>query len=442
MRAGCTHEHLNRFVTMLKLDRDRVAFHLFWVSAALLGLGYGVLAGMFQWFPQGWFAGAVQGLQQIQGGRDDAWYFKTVKSPGPPAIANSGHAQPGVNLVTEILADELSIKVMDLEGKVLHRWPIDWFKIWPEANHIPERLRPRERPGTHVDGAALLPDGGVVFHFEHLGLVRLAPDGAIVWKLPYQTHHSVVLGGDGNLWVCGQKEHTSPMPGFPSLMPPFVEDMVLVVTPDGKVVKEWSVPELLRANGRIGLLCLANPDNFSTAVSGDVTHLNHVEPFPEHMIPGAFGPGDVLVSLRNVNTVFVFSSRTQEIRFLSTGQFVRQHDPHFVDGDTLSVFDNNTGAPGLEQPQSRIVLVHAPDQALKVCFAGTRENPFYSPILGRHQWLANGNLLITDSCAGRAFEVDRNHQVVWWYINYVREGVVGAVEQVQRLPAEVAARYH
>jgi len=414
-----------------------VAFHLFWVSAVFLALSYGVIAGMWRLFPYAIFASAVRGFEEL---REDesatgrSWYYRPVRPPYLPRIANTGRAQPGSNLVTEILADALSVKIMDLDGKTLHRWTIDWFKIWPDARHVPERLMPQSRPGTQVNGAALLEHGDLVFNFEHLGLVRLDRNGGVVWRLPYQTHHSVHRDDDGKLWVCGQKEHREPMAAFPNLVPPFVEDTLLIVTPDGRIDREWSVPELLRANGRQGLLCLANLDNFSTAVSGDVTHLNHVEPFPSGLVGAFFQPGDVLVSLRNINTVFVFDSRTDAIKFVCTGLFVRQHDPHFVDGNTISVLDNNNVGTSGNHAQSRIVLVSAPDQSVKTYFTGTPEHPFFTPILGRHQWLPNGNLLITDSCSGRAFEIDRHLELVWWYVNYVEEGVVGAIEQVERIP--------
>lgn len=416
---------------------------LSWVCAVFLALGYGVLAGMYRLFPYDVFASAVQGYEQWRGAEDTAatWYRKRVRQPGPPPIVNSGRAQPGLNLVTEIAGEGLVAKVIDLDGKVLHRWDIDWFTIWPDAKHVPDRLRPRAQPGTHVDGAALLDDGDLVFNFEHLGLVRLDRDGSVVWRLAYQTHHSVHRAADGRLWVCGQKEHLEPVARFPNLVPPFVEDTLLVVAPEGNVLKEWSVPDLLLANGRQGLLCMGTLDNFSTALSGDVTHLNHVEPFPAGMAPGVFQPGDVLVSLRNVNTVFVFDGRTDKIKFLSVGQFVRQHDPHFVDGNTISVFDNNNVAVAGVRAQSRIVLVSALDQSVRTWFAGTPEHPFFTPILGRHQWLPNGGLLITDSCAGRAFELDRNREVVWWYVNYVDAETVGAVEQVERIPMGFAQQY-
>ena len=54
--------------------------------------------------------------------------------------------------------------------------------------------------------------------------------------------------------------------------------------------------------------------------------------------------------------------------------------------------------------------------------------------MGKHQWLPNGNLLITESRKGRAFEIDRHGQTVWEYLNVVEEGVVGLIDELQRLP--------
>ena len=54
--------------------------------------------------------------------------------------------------------------------------------------------------------------------------------------------------------------------------------------------------------------------------------------------------------------------------------------------------------------------------------------------MGKHQWLKNGNLLITEGSEGRAFEINKNGNIVWEYINLVEDGYIGIVEEVQRLP--------
>jgi len=157
---------------------------------------------------------------------------------------------------------------------------------------------------------------------------------------------------------------------------------------------------------------------------------------------GFFKSGDVMISLRDASTVFVFDRETEEIKFIATGQFVLQHDPDFIDSETISVFDNNsTGFPSWG-PFSRIVTLSAAGrngtEKAEVYFEGTYEQPFYTDLAGKHQWLGNGNLLVTEFATGRAFEVNREGQIVWEYVNYVGDGMVGGITDVQRLPEEYA----
>ena len=45
-------------------------------------------------------------------------------------------------------------------------------------------------------------------------------------------------------------------------------------------------------------------------------NLNDVEPFPPTMEEGFFRQGDILVSLRNINTVFVFNRHSRKIKLI------------------------------------------------------------------------------------------------------------------------------
>lgn len=423
----------------MKSSEDRFAQRMFWLSAALLVFGYGAAVGKYQVFPYRVFALAMEGLQAVRTssavGDKLAWYYSEVREPRPPAIRNTGGAQPGLNLVTRFAADnQIAIDVMDLDGNTVHRWNADWFTVWPDATHLSEKRIPKSRPGGHAHGAVILDDGDLVFNYDHLGLVRLDRDGGVVWRLPYQTHHSVHLHDNGNLWVCGQRVRKNRNRQIPARELPHDEYTILEVTPGGEVVHEWSVQELLQKE-RPGLFYMGGPDHHPL-VRDDRLHLNDVEPFPSDMQEGFFKHGDVLVSMRNVNTVFVFNRDTNEIKFISTGSFVWQHDPDFIDGNTISVFDNNRKkAPDARYRQSRIVVMNAEGRA-DVYYEGTAQAPFYTDIMGKHQWLDNGNVLITSSKEGRAFEINPDGETVWEYYNYVDDGVIGIVEEVQRLPAK------
>jgi hypothetical protein len=428
------------------INKDRVAFHVSWVCAVLLIFTCGLVAGRYRFFPSQVLSLAERGyerLRTLRKGEESTYLRRKPRDSQRVTVLETPRACEGLNLITRIAAGGmLSVDVTDLDGKRLHQWSIDWFKIWPDAKHVPAYLVPQAEPGTMVHGAVLLENGNLVFNFEYLGLVCLDFNGNVVWRLPYQTHHSVARDDDGNLWVCGQKLRTQPMEQIPCLELPFKEDTILKVTPEGKIVREWSVVELLYKNGKEGLLYVSSNRHDYPIISGDILHLNDVEPFRAPRKEGLFKKGDILVSLRNISTVFVFNQETGKIKFIHTGAFVRQHDPDFVDGETISVFDNHTLGLGDFQWQSRILLVSARDRSVKTFYEGTKEHPFYTGIMGKHQWLPNGNLLITEALFGRAFEIDKDGKTVWEYNNFIDDGCVSLLSEATRLPLSYALLFN
>ena len=141
-----------------------------------------------------------------------------------------------------------------------------------------------------------------------------------------------------------------------------------------------------------------------------------------------------MVSLRNINTVLVLNPDTLKIHFLTTGKFVRQHDPDFIDGNTISVYDNNHIAGSGQYNSSKIVKISALDNSLTDYFSGSQTLPFYSNIMGKHQWLKNGNLLVAESMNGRVLEISPQKELVWEYNNLISQtDTVGILEGAERL---------
>lgn len=367
-------------------------------------------------------------------------YFYRVDPTERTFSHDESSVQQGLTLITAVGVDAgLDATIIELDGTVVQDWAIDWFEIWPDASHLPKPHLPKQRPGTHIHGAAVMPDGDLVFNFEYLGLVRLNACGDVVWRLPYQTHHSIdVDETTGHLWVSGRRYHDNPVAAFPNHKPPFSEPTVLEISPDGKIVQEISIMEVLAKNDLYGLLFMQNFGellNDRATTTGDTLHLNDVEIFPPHLEEGLFEHGDFMVSLRNIHTVFVFRQASKSIVYLKTGDFVGQHDPDFIDGNTISVFDNNVAGGHQNLRQSRVTVLSAVDHSKSIYYQGSEDDFFFTEIMGKHQWLPNGNLLLTESTRGRAFEIDHDRQVVWQYFNKTSdEGLVGLLDEAQRLP--------
>jgi hypothetical protein len=430
---------------MRRINFDKFSFVLFILSLLFFSFCYGFVSGHFKIFPfkiiSTLYAKTIPSFFKRTGMVDPWYYAHTDRDFAERIYCNENKAYMGVNLITSVQANNnLAVKIMDMQGKVIHKWSIDWFKIWPDAKHIYEKEQPKAKPGTHVHGAVVLANGDLIFNFEHLGLVRLDKRGEVIWRLPYRTHHSIHVSEDGNLWVCGQINHKKAISKVPNYKPEFIEPTILEVTVDGDIIHEISVFDLLIENGYEGLLSMSTINNKSTIVTGDTLHLNDVEPFPQSMDEGFFKHGDVMISLRNINTIIVFRLKSKKIKCILTGRFVRQHDPDFIDGNIISVFDNNNVSLA-KNKQSRIVFLKAPENTISGYLEGGNDFPFFTSIMGKHQWLPNGNLLITESMNGRAFEIDKNKLIVWEYFNFVSEHKVGLMEEVQRLPKKYESVY-
>jgi len=435
--------------------RDRVEKVLFITVVLALVWLYGVAAQQHQLFPQpqvmSLFLLSRQAIWQIMedNGLRHAWWYQEIADPDLQVkIRQPGKLNPGYTLVSGIREDnELMMKIIDNEGNVVHKWDIDWFKLWPEPKHLPAAIIPKHKPGSHIHGIVLLPDGDVLFNFERLGLIRLGYCGEVRWRLPRSTHHSVQPDGNGNFWVPGRNylEEPERLDKFRNFTHGYVSVM-LEVSGDGEVISEIPVYQLLIENGLSGLLYMSTLNNWGTGVSGDLLHLNDIEPFPEDMVGGVFQPGDLMISLRNINAIIVFNKDTLKIKYMSIGKVLRQHDPDFVDGNRISVFDNNNLSAAIDKRSrveaglsSRIVVLDARSDEQSVYYKGTPEHPFFTNIMGEHQWLDNGNLLITESRTGRAFEINPAKQIVWVYQNSLtgdQVGYAGLLGEAQRLPAE------
>lgn len=418
-----------------KIDTDKLSLSMFVLSLCILMFLYGYASHQFKIFPYSFLAEAAKQANLFLSSTLNPWFYRKTTHTQKLPTYEKHKAYNGLTLVTSIASDySLVVSVIDMNGKLVHQWDTDWFRIWPDATHISQSDRPKSQPGTHIHGTILLENGDLIFNFEYLGLVRLDICGNVVWRFPHSTHHSIYRDEYDNLWVSGRIAHQEPLSGFPNYIPPFFEPMVFKVSLDGEMLNQISILRLLKNNDLRGLLFLSNIENDLTPyVSGDIFHLNDIETFPSSMEEGIFEAGDIMVSLRNSSTILVFDEKDLKIKQVVIGEFTRQHDPDFIDGNTISIFDNNNYAPDGYGHHSRILIRSFLDHQLQVYYTGDKENPFYTYIMGKHDWLPNGNMLITESANGRIFEITDKGEIVWEYINIVYEGYIGIVEEAYRL---------
>jgi hypothetical protein len=369
--------------------------------------------------------------------------IESAREPGDGVVLSApGRASPGVTFIAGFVGESQGMDLVDLDGRQLHEWRVSFNEIWPDASHLDEQPHDWD---TTIHGALLYPNGDVAFNFSHYGMVKVDRCSDVIWKLPHPTHHSIYQDGDGNLWAPGREMILEPSERLPKIPAPHWEDLVVKIADTGEILHKFSILDVIYRSDQEGFLF---PNERGSTIheqsdpNDNITHMNDVEIF-EISNAGdgrSFDDGDIMVSLRNLNLILVIDPDRETIKWSRTGPYLRQHDPDFLPDGRILVFDNRMdNANGAAFGGSRILAMDPATQDVSVRYEGNGDDLFYTDIMGKHQRLPNGNVLITESQAGRAFEVAESGEIVWEYVNRWDEDEVAWISEATRYPEEYAA---
>ncbi len=223
-----------------------------------------------------------------------------------------------------------------------------------------------------------------------------------MWARKGIFHHALSEADDGSVWAIG--------PGYNNLFSN-------VDAETGKTLREISFEGMTKANPELDIYGLRQRDfgeEFKWSEDeGGHWHVNDIDPLPA-AFAGAFPQfeaGDLLISLRSINLVFVVSPTTQKIKWWRVGVTRRQHDPDWNADGTITIYDNN-----MHRKPSRIVRVDPKTMEFGTVYDGAKDG-FYSRNRGKHQRLPGGNRLITIPEQSRVIEVTAAGEVVFEFYN-------------------------
>jgi hypothetical protein len=127
-----------------------------------------------------------------------------------------------------------------------------------------------------------------------------------------------------------------------------------------------------------------------------------------------FRPGNLLVSARNLNRVFVIDRATGEVAWEWTEGLDLQHEalmngPGLPGPGRIQIFNNRARSFSGDR-QSELIEVDPRDGSVAWRY---RSPGFFSPTGGVGQPLPNGNVLVTSTRGRRVFETTRAGELVW-----------------------------
>ncbi len=303
------------------------------------------------------------------------------------------------------------------DGEVAHTWSLPFREAWSSPPHVDD---PVPEDNIAWRKLHLFPNGDLLAVYSArfdtdtpngYGLIKVDADSEPIWRHAAHVHHDLDVGPDGRIYTL---EHAfrdidaDPVLGDPPLGSAIdgsrvLDDFVLVLSPSGQPLRRISILDAMVASSHADIL---------QKVRGwDVLHTNAID-----LIEPAFArhhdfaePGDVMVSFRSIDAIAILDLDDKRLRWLRVGSWEDQHDPDPLANGNVLVYDNN----GMRT--SRLLEVDPSDGSLDWTYGAQQGTRFRSEINGEQDPLADGNVLVTESRAGRIFEVTRDREVVWDY---------------------------
>jgi hypothetical protein len=326
-----------------------------------------------------------------------------------PRIFLSDNAPKGYRLIQGTFDFDKTLHgaiLLDPKGKVKRVWyltqeGLDW-------DH-------QKDPNVFPHGLVIAPDGSIVIAFdEGTSLTKYDYCGKTAWQIKGRFHHSISFENENIIWVWKRR------------MNAWIDTAEILVKVDyttGKILKEIPLVNVMDANPDIDILGSMQNDTPEGSRWADTTsgfwHVNDIDPLTkkfEQYYP-SFRAGDLLLSLRTPNLIFIIDQETLKVKWWRQGLTRRQHDPDWNNSKgTITIFNNN-----MHRGFSEIKEINPITYTHSVILKGEKYN-FYTWWRGKHQIMPSGGVLTTSSDQGRVFETDAKGNITFEFINTYKKG--------------------
>ncbi len=391
------------------------------LALAFLAFLYGIAVMRFEWPPYPLVADLDAGLSDLAEnwqndlGVSPTRHLQPAHHPGTGVVTlDTARKAPGLTLLAGIFADEIdtvAARLIAADGTVVNHWPVRYTELFPDLEFHPGEAEdvPLTDWNVFLHGMLALPDGSIVFNFDGgRALIRMDRCATPLWILPGDYHHSVHLADDGTLWM--PKDYFA----------------LAQVNQAGEELRHIDMRAVFERQDLLGLFEIQHRG------AGDRYHMNDVEVLSAELASAfpQFQAGDLAISLRSLNMILVLRPATEEVVWFMHGPWHRQHDPDFLPDGRIAVFDNRW-----HFPPSRLLAVDPQSRRVDVLYDQPADGPyFHTEIRGKHEFLDNGNILVTDAQSGRVFEITRDGTIVWDFVNRYDTDRVAVISNARRYP--------
>ena len=378
----------------LEQPLQRISLLLFTLSACLLIYLSGLLSLKYNIWPAEYITSSVNSIEdQFKQVRRKKIAQGLVKYNTDKAITatralwTKAKAYEGYTLITARYSQH--VYLLDMEGKIVHKWNAGFNKAWPKPKHLKTSL-PNKR--IYLEKAVLYPNGDILVTYTGAGdtpygygLAKFNKNSQLLWKYSQHTHHDIYIDQtSGDIYALIHSFVRSPIEGLEGLQYPILAEHIVRLSPDGKELDRIFIPTTFRDSSYKEMLYKQQ----KSQLPWDRFHTNAImklEPSLAKKFP-LFKAGDLLISLRNLNAIAVIDPHTKQVRWAYDGLWKSQHSAKFTSRGTIMLFDNKARIYN-KNPYSRIIEINPNTLQIEWSYIGTPDNNFFSDIYGRVQEL-------------------------------------------------------
>jgi len=324
------------------------------------------------------------------------------------------------------------------DGKELYKWAPD-IKILNRKYNLTTTYGVKNYLDVHTTRLMhpkLLNDGSLVFVAG--GIYKIDKNSKLIWSNDMPCHHSVEVGPDSNFWICGYNSSLVNSEKY------HMEDDAIkeISAKDGRVIFEKSVYDILMENGYSRGYFFINPiiSDFIPSYL-DRTHLNQVQPVWSDS--RYWKKGDLFISLRHQNMVFLYRPSENKIIWLQNGPWLRQHNVSIVDSSRISIFGNNVLDVKFMNDRRRLIDGHN-TLYLYDFSTNTLSTPYETLFQylkigtiteGRSRVFENGDVFVEETNFGRLIYGDPEG-VKWIYVERISKDKISMVSWCRYITEE------
>jgi len=306
------------------------------------------------------------------------------------------------------------------DQKVIHQWTPDYDRIikllgkqnkyWPDQNKHNLRL-------YHP---LLSADGSIIFNNVLSPLIKIDKDSKLIWAINGIYHHSIEVDAESNIWA---PSVIKPSGFLPHILNDYKDDAITEISPGGKILFQKSVAQILDENGYRPLLLGMGP------YEKDMLHLNEIQPA---LTSGKYWvKGDLLISIRNRSTIFLYRRSANKILWIKTGPWLNQHDANFADSTRIAVFGNNVvrvfGEDRLVDGYNEEYIFNFKTNKIETPYTDfLKKAKVATPSEGRADILPNGDLFVEETNNNRLLRGDTN-DIIWQYVDRIDKHSIAAL---------------